>query len=202
MKNMKKTMALLLAVALLVGVAVGTTIAWLTDKTEKVTNTFTAGTIDVDLVETKEDFKMIPGWTIDKDPAAWVTEGSEEGYLFVKVEKSANFDTYMDYAIAEPWQELETGVYYIKITEEEVGKKFIILGDGSAEYDDVTYSWKDNQVLVKPTVTKDMMDALNENTFPTMTFTAYASQLYKTNKGGEETQFTAAEAWALVKPNP
>ena len=53
-----------------------------------------------------------------------------------------------------------------------------------------------NTVLVKDTVTKtDMNDLSKANAIqPTLTVTAYASQLYKTNG----TQFTAAEAWANI----
>ena len=54
-----------------------------------------------------------------------------------------------------------------------------------------------DQVTVKGSVTKEMMNSLEQNTYPTLTVTAYASQLYKNN-----TQtFTAAEAWANVS-NP
>jgi protein-disulfide isomerase-like protein with CxxC motif len=55
---------------------------------------------------------------------------------------------------------------------------------------------KDNKVAVRSTVTKTMMNELTANTYPTLTVTAYASQLYKNNT----TQFTAAEAWTNVAP--
>ena len=194
---MKKRIALILAVVLLLGIAVGATIAWLTDTTEEVKNTFTTSTIGVDLEETTTEYKMIPGWTIDKDPKAKITSGSEYGFLFVKVEESADFNSYMDYAIHSDWTALEgvDGVYYIEVdTDEEIDKEYIVLGAGDKEYDGVTYSWADDQVLVKPTVTKEMMAALTDE--PTLTFQAYATQLKKNNT----TKFTAAEAWELVEP--
>lgn len=52
----------------------------------------------------------------------------------------------------------------------------------------------DDRVAVKDSVTKEQMEALTAESYPTLTFTAYAVQLYKTNG----TSFTAAEAWNLV----
>ena len=48
MKNMKRSVALLVAIALLIGCAAGGTMAWLMDKTTAVTNTFVAGNINID----------------------------------------------------------------------------------------------------------------------------------------------------------
>ena len=116
----KKSVALVLALALVVVCIVGGTLAWLTATTPAVTNTFTTSNIDITLVEhtydpssdslTKEttttgisNYKMIPGWTIPKDPQATVSAGSEACYLFVKVEKSQNFDSYMTISIDSAW---------------------------------------------------------------------------------------------------
>ncbi len=69
MKTMKKTIALLVAVSMIVGCAIGGTLAWLTHSTGPVTNTFTTSDIEVTLEETTGDtYKMIPGYTITKDP--------------------------------------------------------------------------------------------------------------------------------------
>ncbi|MGN0798890.1 MAG: SipW-dependent-type signal peptide-containing protein [Christensenellales bacterium] len=196
----KKTFVLLLALVLIAGAAVGGTLAWLTDTTEAVQNTFTTSDIDITLVETTTAYKMIPGWTIDKDPKVTVDATSEDCYLFVKVEKSSNFDTYMEYAIDTDWTALTgvDGVYYIEIdTAAEKGVAFNILGAGTKAFDSITYTWADNQVLVKPTVTKANMEALDVEgaVKPTLTFTAYAVQLYKSNSA----KFTPAEAWNLAK---
>ena len=69
--------------------------------TEAVTNTFTTSDINIELKETKNHFQMIPGWNIEKDPKVTVKTGSEACYLFVKLEKSTNFDTFMTYEMAE-----------------------------------------------------------------------------------------------------
>ena len=77
---------------------------------------------DVTLTETEEEYKMVPGYTIHKDPKTTVVKGSEECYLFVKVEKSANFDSYMTYEMADGWTALEgvEGVYYREVTSKKI----------------------------------------------------------------------------------
>lgn len=180
----KKSLALLLAIALVVVGAVAGTVAWLTDQTPSVTNTFTTSDINIELKETKNNFQMIPGWNIEKDPKVTVKAGSEACYLFVKLEKSTNFDTFMTYEMADGWEALPEapGVYYREVAAATADTTFEVL--------------KGNQVTVKDEVTKAQMNDLTADTYPTLTVTAYASQLYKNN-----TQtFTAAEAWANIAP--
>ena len=188
----KKTFVLLLALVLIAGAAVGGTLAWLTDTTDAVQNTFTTSDIKIELAESKNlDLKMIPGWTITKDPKVTVKAGSEKCYLFVKIEKSTNFDTFMTYTVANNWKALndtnsdgvaDDGVYYRVVEASDADQEFAVL--------------KDNQVTVKDTVTKADMEALKaaNATLPTLTFTAYASQYMKNNTEF----FTAAEAWNNV----
>ena len=193
----KKGLALVLALTLLVVGVVAGTLAWLTAKSDTVVNTFTTSDIEVKLEETKgttvtggKEFKMIPGYTISKDPKATVLAGSEECFLFVKLDKSANFDTYLEYVIADGWTKLEgvTDTVYYRVvdgTTNQIGTPYSVL--------------KDDQVTVKGEVTKAMMDGLTTETLPKLTVTAYASQLHK----NATTEFTAAEAWANVNPtNP
>lgn len=71
---------------LVVGCAVGGTIAWLTATTEPVVNTFTYGKIKIELTETTgTEYKIIPGVNISKDPKVTVKADSEACWLFVKV---------------------------------------------------------------------------------------------------------------------
>lgn len=138
----KKTVALLLALTLVLGVVAGGTIAWLTDTTTPVKNTFTTSDITVNLEETKgtnitdgKSFQMVPGWTIEKDPKAWVEAGSEVCYLFVKLEKSTNFGTYLSYEVDTSegnWTKLDgvtDEVYYRVVKANEMGdtNKFSVL---------------------------------------------------------------------------
>ena len=73
----KKLIALTAAFLLVIGAAVAGTVAWLTDKTVTVENTFTVGNIAIELKETQRTYKMVPGQTIDKDPKVSVKAGSE-----------------------------------------------------------------------------------------------------------------------------
>ena len=196
--------------------------AWLQDSTTPVTNTFTPSTVKVHLAEIganreseteplRQSFDMVPGHTISKDPKAWVEGSSEDCYLFVKVTKSENLDTYIDYAINSQWSKLDddgdenalTDVYYIEIdADDEKGdsNKFEILAGGTnTDMKDLPLTWGANQVLVRPTVTEQMMEALNNNNQPTLTFEAFAVQMQKTNVGDNQ-NFTPAEAWALANP--
>lgn len=96
----KKTLALLLALVLVFGAAVGGTIAYLTDN-DTVTNTFTVGKVEITLDEAKvneygvvdqnaarvkaNSYRLIPGHTYAKDPTVTVLEGSEESYVKMTV---------------------------------------------------------------------------------------------------------------------
>lgn len=188
----KKSLALVLALAMIVVCVVGGTLAWLIATTGSVTNTFTYGDINIELKETgataavdgsaTKEFKMIPGYTIDKDPKVTVLAGSEKCYLFVKVEKSANFDSFMTYEMATGWTALDgvSGVFYRVVDTDQMGTPISVLAN--------------DRVTVKNTVTKDDMKALTADTYPTLTFTAYACQFMKNNTEN----FTPAEAWANV----
>ncbi|MBQ8623355.1 MAG: hypothetical protein IJ424_03130 [Oscillospiraceae bacterium] len=179
MKKMK-IVFVLVAFILTLSIAVGSSLAWLTDKTDSVTNTFTYGDINIDLTESENlDLKMIPGSNITKDPKVTVKANSEACWLFVKIEKSANFDTFMTYTIAEGWKELDgvDGVYYREVEASETAKEFDVI--------------KDNTVTVKDNVTKDMFTK-DGYTAPTLTFTAYAVQ--------SENVDDAATAWGYANP--
>ena len=167
-KNSKKMVALLLALCLLIGGVVGGTIAYLVDKTDPVVNTFTTSDVDITLGETTTDYKMVPGATIKKDPTVTVKAGSEACYVFVKVEKSTNFGTYMTYGMAEGWNQLKdgngtdvAGVFYREVAAGSADQEFAVL--------------KNNQVTVLTSVTKAMMETA-KTAKPTLTFTAYAIQ--------------------------
>lgn len=178
----KKSLALLLAIAIVVVGVVAGTVAWLTDRTPSVTNTFTTSDINIELKETKNNFQMIPGWNIEKDPKVTVKTGSEACYLFVKLEESKNFADFMTYKMADGWEPLPEapGVYYRKVAAATADTTFEVL--------------QGNQVTVKDKVTKEQMNALTADTHPTLTVTAYASQQFKNNTQ----EFTAAEAWTNI----
>lgn len=197
----KKALAVMLSLVLVIGCVAGGTLAWLTATSNEVNNVFTTSDIGVTLEESDDlNLKMVPGWTITKDPKATVTAGSEDCYLFVKVEKSANFDDFMTYAIAEGWEKLSDGVYYMIFDSQDAENKnemgtaySVLMGD---------------QVLVNNSVTKEQMNAFDadndgslsaeeKKALPTLSFTAYAVQLYSANG----TKFSAETAWAMISGN-
>lgn len=181
-----KALALLLIGILVCTSVIGGTVAWLVDKTDEVTNTFTYGDVNIDLDETDTDkddddddttneYEMVPGETIIKDPKLTVRADSKACWLFVKLEKSDNFDDFMEYEMADGWIQLKDeqgndveGVYYRLVPE----------GNG---VDNMVYEViKDNEVTVKGSVTKEMLNALDpegeDANYPTLTVTGYAVQ--------------------------
>lgn len=193
-----KAFVVMLALVLALGCAVGGTIAWLTAQTPDVKNTFTYGNINIELYEHKYDaatntldesqkvdkvnnYKIVPGKNLPKDPTVKVVGGSEACYLFVKVEEK-NWPVFDDvrkanYTIAAGWTELEPGVYYREVENSTDAQVFPVLAD--------------NQVTVSDTLTKTEIERVKD-TSPTLTFTAYAVQ--------KENVANAAAAWDLVKP--
>lgn len=162
-----KLVVAMLAVTLLIGCAIGGTVAWLTAKTDAVVNTFTYGDINITLAETTgANYKIIPGKDINKDPKVTVKKDSEACWLFVKVEEEGTFVAgKVTYSIADGWTKLTgvTGVdnvYYREVGAVTADTDFAVL--------------KDNKVTVSDTLTKE--DIKNITTNPTLTFTAYAVQ--------------------------
>lgn len=112
MKTKTKALVLALCAVLLVVTTVFATMAYLTS-TDKVTNTFTVGKVNITLDEAdvtpygefvfkdagkeeladrvkENEYKLIPGHTYIKDPVVHVAAGSENCWLFVKLENGLN----------------------------------------------------------------------------------------------------------------
>ena len=184
-------LVLVLALALIVGVAGGATFAWLTAKSDTVVNTFTYGDISIELKETTGDsYKIIPGVNIAKDPKVTVKAGSEACWLFVKVDEE-NWPEFADgegenavrkvnYNIADGWTKgdgtsIPANVYYRAVNADNANQEFPVL--------------KDNKITVSETLTKiDTSGILT--TKPKLSITAYAIQ-----KDGMD---TAEKAWAAI----
>ena len=190
-----KACIVMLAVVMLLGCAIGSTVAWLTAKTDEVKNTFTYGNIDIDLKEHKYDpetytlseteylgsneqnnYKIIPGVDLPKDPKVIVKAGSEKCWLFVKVERTGSFATSVTYALTlteeNGWKSgdgntIPANVYYKEVDVSEASNNLEIQ---LIERDTIT---------VSKNLTKSDIDNLKTTTDysnPELKFTAYAIQ--------------------------
>lgn len=185
----KRTVALLMAAVLLFGAAVGGTFAWLTAYTDPLVNTFTAGHVNITLSESNavgntKSFKMVPGATIEKDPTIAVLADSEECYVYVKIQETADLDTYISYTPAAGWTKMAesddhlTTVYYrlVNAVTAAAGTEFSVLTG--------------NTVTVN-NVSADDMALVGEGDVQ-LIFTGYAVQ--KTADGGTTPEAAAAQA--------
>lgn len=169
-KAMNNRVRIALMICLLLAVcaaSISGTIAWLADETTPVTNTFTRSDVDIELAETTGDsYKMVPGQAITKDPTVTVEASSEACWVFVKIEEANSFEDFMSYSVDGAWAALDAanhpGVYYMVAADMPTDQVFRVLSG--------------DKVMVKTTVTKDMMDDLTAPNYPTLTFTAYAIQ--------------------------
>lgn len=113
MKTKTKALGLMMAAVLLVTATIFGTMAYLTS-TDEVVNTFTVGSVAIQLDEAKANtdgtlvegadrvdansYKLLPGHTYAKDPMVTVLSGSENSYIrmTVTVSKAAELDAIFD----------------------------------------------------------------------------------------------------------
>ncbi|MGM9595571.1 MAG: SipW-dependent-type signal peptide-containing protein [Oscillospiraceae bacterium] len=190
----KKTVAFVLAMVLVFAVTVGVTVAYLTDKTDTIENTFTVGKVNITLAETFNtdtnndneadawQAQLIPGKEYKKDPVVTVEPGSEKCYLFVKFEEKGNPDTYLTYTStlteANGWTkgdgaDIPENVWYRVVDKNATNNAFHLLDNDT--------------VTIKDNVTNENMEAASK---AELAYTAYAIQA---DGFGD-----AAKAWAEV----
>ena len=219
----KKTLALLLSVVLVISIAVGGSLAWLTAEPVAVTNTFVAGQIGtLALTETDTDqettgeqhqYIVIPGVDIHKDPKVTYTPVEPDGdktpvdaYVFVQLSQPAEATAKWTY---------ENGKYVIKSgTPASVVMSFEIAdgADGWTKLDgqDVFYrevkatDSKLDPVSIIKGDTIDVSSAITKVDVETvasaadkLTFKAYAIQ-QASGDADNNGKFEPAEAWAKV----
>lgn len=188
-KRIKQVFLLWCSLMLLVTSYTNGTLAWLFDTTDPVVNTFTYGDINITLSETDDGdndllnnlYEMIPNTKINKDPVVTVLKGSEDCYLYVEIKESENFDDFMTYEIEEGWSLLGgfEGIYYREVSSEDVSEN------------DFGYSvLKGDEVFVKAEVTKQQLEVLTKETYPTLKIKAYAIQKASMND--------AIDAWNII----
>ena len=86
--SIKKVFVTIMAIAMVATLAIGATVAYMTDSEEKV-NTFTVGDLDITLSEpswedTTDGKDMIPGYKTEKDPTVLGVDG--DSYMRMTVE--------------------------------------------------------------------------------------------------------------------
>lgn len=178
---------LALVLVLVLGCALGGTVAWLVAESGPATNTFTYGDININLEETTgSSYKIIPGVDIAKDPKVTVEADSEACWLFVKVEEVGTF-VEVTYSAANGWTQgdgtkIPKNVYYREVSAADAKKGvsyYVLAGDTDHP---------NGVVKVSDRLTKE--DIQDITIKPTLTFTAYAVQ-----KDGIA---DAATAWSKI----
>ena len=162
-----KTFVAMLALVLVIGCAVGGTVAWLVSSTNAVVNTFTYGDINITLTETTGNaYKIIPGVDIKKDPKVTVKKDSEACWLFVEVKEEGTFvANKVTYSIDGGWTQgdgtnIPANVYYRSVDAVKADTDFAVL--------------KDNKIYVSEELSKSDIKSITAQ--PKLTFTAYAVQ--------------------------
>ncbi|MBR3786555.1 MAG: SipW-dependent-type signal peptide-containing protein [Firmicutes bacterium] len=197
---------LLLAVTLLLCMGTSATLAWLSDETNTLENTFTYGDIHLALEETKTDEKGVPELDADnnpvkttagntysmlpeesylKDPVVTVKAGSEACWLFVKLTESGGFTdgsgTVYGFDDFLTYQ-VEDG--WTKLQGGDSETVYFRLVEADAAKAGTAYAiLKNHQISVIKDVTKDMLNGLDNNgkdkanaTYPKLELKAYAIQ--------------------------
>ena len=172
--NKKQIIATTSAAALALTVGIGGTLAWLYDVTDPITNTFTVGNVTLSLAESKgegegnnKSFTVSPGTSVAKDPKVTVGAGSDDCYVFVKVDEVDNSNA-ISWNMRAGWTELEGAgvtdntVWYQPVSKNEGAQEFYVLEGGDGDL-------ANGKVDIANTVTGSL-----EGT--SLTFTAYGIQ--------------------------
>lgn len=205
----KKIVALCLCIALAVVAIGGATLAYFTDTTPAVKNTFTVGKVDIDLWENEDgttnsnkvsgrtDIKVAPGSDIKKNPTVSVTADSEDCWLFVKMDITNWPTANVTYALADGWSILpatkggtpdafvvgKSFVLYRTVNKADTTREFAILSN-------------DTIIVTSQLVSgnfKTVTDAEGNTTMqqPSMAFQAFAIQ--------KDNLTDVNDAWDAVK---
>ncbi len=142
--------------------------------------TINADIIDISMAGVNDNSDVfLPGTTLTlaNSPTVTLGKGSEACYLFVKATKSADFDTYMSYQMAEGWTALDgvANVYYREVDTLAADATYgIVMND---------------QITVPATLTIEQM---NVATAQSVSFAAYAVQKTATTS-------TPTTAWQALQ---
>lgn len=193
-----KSLALVSALAVTVGCIVGGTVAWLTAKTNTISNTFVVGDIQLSLSEensitadSEGNILFVPGQSWTKDTKVTVKGGSEKCYLFIHVDEKNNKNSSLTGKIIQ-WEFINDG--WTQLTGQS-GYYWRIVEKKSTDSD--FYLIKDNRLTVNGNVTKDMVENLKANK-PQISFTAAAIQFDHLPDKNNDGQINEKDAWELL----
>ena len=206
-------------IAMIAGIAIGGTIAWLQDTTKTVTNEFTTTDISVTLTEEgatagtdgnmTREYEFVPSVNLPKAP--YVTASCDvDYYVFVKVEpvgwvKDINdnykyilYDGEVECSVySDPDSETDKGWMYLP-TDDTDGYVYYQIKTGGEDFEDYVLTGdevnENGVVIVKSTLTDEDMNPENgaqDNI--SLTFTAYAIQQVGFDN--------ATAAWNAAKTN-
>lgn len=130
----KNLISVVVTLALTASVMVGATLAYLTDKTDTVTNTFTIGNVSIDLKEPDWDpdtsgKDLVPGAEVAKNPMI-TNVGASEGYMMMEI-------TGMDAMAAKGFSAEYDRSAWVKVNSDgkiDAEKKDNLLADGYYVY--------------------------------------------------------------------
>ena len=195
----KRTLVIILALTVTMVTAAGGTLAFLYG-TQGVKNLFTyspvpgATEIHIDLDESDtgldddgnsntNEYSMLPGQAIHKDPKVTVFADSMDCWLFAEITESWNFADYLAYTVADGWQPLEgvPGVFYREVDAKDENQIFPVV--------------KDDLVYMKESVTLGKLATLTDADYPTLVIKAYAIQ----RSADIQETATAQSAWTLLQ---
>ncbi|MBR2037594.1 MAG: hypothetical protein IKK03_04945 [Lachnospiraceae bacterium] len=204
-----KVAVLMMAAVLLIGCTVGGSLAWLMTKTNTVTNTFVAGNIGTLTLseksteitaDTTNNYTIVPGVNITKDPKITFNGNNVKAYVFVKVEATgwtcsdstytidsdADTSTGMSWTIADGWTPVNgvANVYYR-----------IVNADSDTTTTATTESYdiiKGNTISVSSGITQESISDYTKN----LIFTGYAIQA--DGHTGDDDNAKILAAWNAV----
>lgn len=202
-----------ISLCLIAALGIAGSLAYLTDETDEVTNTFTAGAnIAIDLYElnsgekelTTAAYTIIPGDVAEKDPQVVTEEDSADSYIFIEVTENMGtldvvFSDYITYDVLDSWTEIvdkdatDSTTTYVYTGEDKVPDE---VGDGLTLYilkDVVTESetnlYTNGSVEYSEDITNEMLTALGDVDL-TLEFVAYAIQTDNVTATNAETAST------------
>lgn len=111
-RNRKRKLALLLSLILLMGTAIGGTLAYLISDSSQVTNSFIAGHVDCVVEKNGNEYTVRPSVEMDQNIG----------------KKATNTNIYLRVAIVANWVDAE-GVYWEKPNVTVSGNKWVPIGD-------------------------------------------------------------------------